>query len=835
MCLVNLLKRIRFNNAIPAGQSENEAKCLKALFLTDPGDDRAELKDRKGSIVDGTCQWIKSHARYKSWLGSQSQLLWLSGGPGKGKTMLSIFLAEELEATAISRNKLFLQYFCDNKENKRNTAVAILRGLIWQLLKYRPKLFDHILPSFRTQGESLFSFEPLWRIFKSMVCDPTLENTYCVLDGVDECDKASLELLLRRFAALFSADTFGPSAYHLNLLIVSRDLPDCIPKLLSSSPCISLDSDADTETSQDIELFIKTKVKELSKDENYSEALRVHVERVFRERAQGTFLWIGIVAKALSEKKKTQVEKALEKFPPGLDELYARILLLIDSDRREVAARILRWVVMAVRPLTLSELSLAIEPTVDSSIVANRDERIRDQISYCGNLLVIIDGQEDQEDQWYQESERKEVSVGLIHQSAKDYLLRKKQDSNPVLEDFRVKEDVANLEVAKRCLDYLQSGALENSKPYIWRDGDRLKCFPLLSYAVLHWHEHARSLAPTADVIDLANPFWKKQSEIRTSWLEAYWNYESRYGLPKEEPPESFSRLHLASYLGIFSLVEKLVLRKGWINKIKRMLVLNNVDKQGMTALMWAARRGHEAVVRLLLELGADKQERALIVAAESGHKAIVQLLLEKIANINAKDLDGETSLMKAAKREHEALIQLLLKQGADATIRDRDGETALMKAAEWSNEAVTQLLLEKGADVHSVSKSGETALMKAAKCFSENPEATTRLLLEKGADINAADKLGATALMKAAKGFDEYSEATTRLLLEKGADVNAADIFEETALAIAVSERQEAKHESRLTELSKYYSESDAKHRVEVRKSTLDSIIQMLSLHSQT
>lgn len=55
---------------------------MAALFLTDPTDDREKLKDLKGSIVDGTCRWIESNGLYNSWLRSDSQLLWLSGGPG---------------------------------------------------------------------------------------------------------------------------------------------------------------------------------------------------------------------------------------------------------------------------------------------------------------------------------------------------------------------------------------------------------------------------------------------------------------------------------------------------------------------------------------------------------------------------------------------------------------------------------------------------------------------------------------------------------------------------------------------------------------------------------
>ena len=781
ICFASMIQRVTLSNIISVGPNEEEAQaCLRAIFLTDISADRAKLITAKGPRVDGTCEWIKSHALYDSWLRYQSQLLWLCGGPGKGKTMLSIFLAEELEQTAtISQNKLFLQYFCDNKDEKRNTAVAVIRGLVSQLLQSHPKLFNHILPTFRTQKESLLSFETQWRIFESMVCDPALETTYCVLDGLDECDEASLEILLGKFAALLSAKPYGSSACHLNLLIVSRDLPDFIPELLSSFPRISLNPDADTEINRDIDLFIKAKVKELSRRKQYPEALRVHVGEVFRDRAQGTFLWIGIVAQALRKYKATEVEKALDLFPPGLDELYARILLQIDSGRREIAARILRWVVMAVRPLRISELSVAIETTVRPSAVAfSRDERTRDQVSNCGYFLKI-----------------EEDEVGLIHQSAKDYLLRKTCDSNPELEAFRVKEEVANLEIARKCLNYLHSGALENSESHILKNASHLRAFPLLKYAALHWHEHARWLARSEDIFDLSLPFYRKKSHIRRSWLVAYREYSDNY-FRYPLLLESFTLLHLASYFDILPLAEKLVLGKGMMNKIRCLYYLRKRDRYGMTALMWASHCGHEAVVRLLLEKGADINAKdpfggtALKEAADEGRKTLVRLLLEKGADINAIAGFGEPALITAAGLGLENIVWLLLEKGADINAKDRNEITALMLAVIYGEEAVIRLLLEKGADINAKDKYGETALMNVG---GEGYEVVIRLLLEKGADVNIKNKDGETALMKAAGALDERrAETSIRLLLEKGADVKAQDQCGETALMLAVKHLQE-------------------------------------------
>jgi ankyrin repeat protein len=759
---------------IESPKKDEARACLTALFLTYPKDDREKLIQTKGPIVDGTCEWIKTNKLYDSWFRSHSQLLWLSGGPGKGKTMLSIFIAKELERTLEGLQDVsFLQYFCDNKDDKRNTAVAIIRGMIFQLLQLQPKLMDYILPSFEIHNKSLFtasSFETLWRIFETMLRDPVLGTTYCVLDGLDECDEASLEVLLKKFRALLQINSSESSPVNLNLIVVSRGLPDFIPEILSSFPRIQLDPDADTEVTSDIDRFIEVKVDELSVYKRYSELLRERVKKVFQDRAQGTFLWVGIIAQELRKYKVTEVEKALDLFPPGLDELYARIILQIDVDRRETAAKILLWTVMAVRPLTLLELSIAVD--VKPSAGLSRDEVIRDQMSYCGYFLTI-----------------KEDKVGLIHQSAKDYLLRKSRDPNPELENFRVKKYIGNLEIARKCFYYLQNSAFADGQVNLEerhgiKDISRLKEFPLLSYAAIHWPEHARSLARSEDIFSLPLPFYAKKSLVRESWLKTYWDTKMFQILPN-----SFTVLHLASFFGILPLAENLVLKKGWIGWVNRLFYVNRRDSYGWTALHWAARGEHEAVVRLLLEKGADVKtktkdgETALFWAVREGHKAVVRLLLKKMADVETKADNGKTVLHGAALRGHEAIVRLLLEKGANIETKADDGGTALHWAVLGGNEAVVQLLLEKKADVEAKTDveakadHGRTALDWAAL---RGNEAIVQLLLEKGADVKAKASDGRTALQWAAQGGHE---AVVRLLLEKGADVETKADDGETVL----------------------------------------------------
>src|SRR5271170_5791876 len=108
----------------------------------------AGIQDRKGELLKGTCSWIETDPTYKEWLhNDQSRILWVHGEPGKGKTMLAISqiaqLTDMIECSTLAHATLSY-FFCDNKDDRRNNAIVILRGLLHQLLCQRPHLFGYL-------------------------------------------------------------------------------------------------------------------------------------------------------------------------------------------------------------------------------------------------------------------------------------------------------------------------------------------------------------------------------------------------------------------------------------------------------------------------------------------------------------------------------------------------------------------------------------------------------------------------------------------------------------------------------------------------------------------
>lgn len=182
-------------------------KCLDALFATDSEADRASITSKKGQIVPGTCDWVTQQPSHIEWSQSASNQLCIVGDLGKGKTMLAVYISKSLEQLGREHNFAIIYCFCDHSDEKRNTASAILRALLFQTLEARPALVKYA--KYCVGGDkraeeraerTLASRDALWFTFNEIMKDPELRNITCVIDGLDECDQNSASWLARKIA-----------------------------------------------------------------------------------------------------------------------------------------------------------------------------------------------------------------------------------------------------------------------------------------------------------------------------------------------------------------------------------------------------------------------------------------------------------------------------------------------------------------------------------------------------------------------------------------------------------------------------------------------------------
>ena len=121
--------------------------------------DRNDLKCNNGSRVPGTFEWIITNESYRGWLSSGPDTLWITARAGRGKTMLSLFILEDLEQYLPSSTqpptsvvqmghdkKVDLYYFfCSNGEGSRRDAIKVLRSLIYQIVVKHERLMKYVL------------------------------------------------------------------------------------------------------------------------------------------------------------------------------------------------------------------------------------------------------------------------------------------------------------------------------------------------------------------------------------------------------------------------------------------------------------------------------------------------------------------------------------------------------------------------------------------------------------------------------------------------------------------------------------------------------------------
>ena len=147
-----------------------------------------------------------------------------------------------------------------------------------------------------------------------------------------------------------------------------------------------------------------------------------------------------------------------------------------------------------------------------------------------------------------------------------------------------------------------------------------------------------------------------------------------------------------------------------------------DIKKDRAGSLAWACSKGNEAMVRLLLEHGAEcdihtagicpASGSAIVKAGAGGTVNIIKMLLAKGANIHdtRKDDGKHNALHNASLYGNDSVIPFLIRAGLDVNSPDSAGRTPLMLAAQRGELNAVKTLLAEGADAAITDHKGKTA-----------------------------------------------------------------------------------------------------------------------------
>jgi hypothetical protein len=374
---------------------------------------------------------------------------------------------------------------------------------MYVLLCQQPSLISHIQSQYDHAGRRLFEdtnvFYTLSRALLSMLRDRRAKDCYMIIDALDECDQDLPQLLD------FIVQSASASSY-VKWIVSSRNRPD-IEQLLhraASKTRLSLELNAH-HVAQAVITYVDHKVAHLVSLRG-NRSLQDQVRNEMRRKADGTFLWVALVAQELQKVQSWDVLRVLKQMPSGLMPLYERMLRRIQQlqpEDSEFCRLIISAATVAYRPLRLCELGVL------SGLPPNVSDDLRSVVDICASFLTIRDNH-----------------VYLIHQSVKDFL---KESTTIFQHGFAAAHHTMFLKSIRIMSDTLRRDMYDVRHPGASIDHVRHpKPDPLAParYSCFYWVDHLRdaiSHGTSRPIDDLHDDgtVYKFLSQKYLYWLEA--------------------------------------------------------------------------------------------------------------------------------------------------------------------------------------------------------------------------------------------------------------------------------------------------------------------------
>ncbi|KAK0624975.1 hypothetical protein B0T17DRAFT_257932 [Bombardia bombarda] len=739
-------------------------------------------------ILSGTCDWVILRPELQEWMrvGKDStDVMWLHGGPGCGKSFLYTKILRHLKKTTDMPCMFF--FFCA-ADKERVTLSSLFRSWTLQLVNTFDAASEHAIKVVSDSTRQEASDQEVQSLFFSLL--ELVPPCYLTVDGLDECIEA------------------GQIGQMEQIKKILRSIPRKFKVLVTSRYLVNIDHlQQNTETryrsfmitqemtQSDIQKYIVAESKNL--EHRFDEPVLTSI-RTRLTAAEGMFLWVHLMFKLIQEQTNNEeVIKCLDIHccPAELHQIYSTTLEKINSMPKPqclLAHKVFYWVLVARRPLRVKELCclLAIQPTADQEECYDSNRHIKKDadsliISVCGSLILPRGPGGD---------------LYPIHTTVTEHLTRyfaRNGTLSHITSYYNMQDMVSSDGLAAAiCIRLLSSEmvtkVLREFRPEshsevikIFEAVAILPQLDALSYCMTQWHRHmfradykdTGSTEVGVLMDDLLRLY--DQPESPTIW-QLQW-----FSQPQSEQysicPTGFTGAHVATYLGLTELLRRAVLTRD--DSTAR-------DSSGRTALWWALHLGNTETARILLaakyspympdNFGITPAYRAAAAMKQGPYQEdmFTDILRDTIYHLDAwrPDPHSWTYLHFAAATPSSNLVDILLNflpdllacdankarpsmiEYGEFTSTDKSGRTPLHLAAMHGQVESLLVIIEKHyrqRDVHehlrlmnTEDRRGQTALHLASI---QGHLECVKVLLRYGANLLLQDEHGKTATDRAA------------------------------------------------------------------------------------
>ncbi|KAH7345940.1 hypothetical protein BKA66DRAFT_325499 [Pyrenochaeta sp. MPI-SDFR-AT-0127] len=620
------------------GDNAGHRRLLEWISSTDYPAQQSDIIKRR---QEGTGQWFLDAPEVATWLSEPQATLFCPGIPGAGKTMVAAIAIDYLLKSVHRSSNGVAYVYCNYKAREEQDASQMLAAILKQLVQAQPSLVEpveqlhekHAGKGTRPSPGEVFS------VLRDVIA--RYSTVYIIVDALDECQDSNGTR--RQFLAKLRD---LQAVRDVRLMATSRFIPEIVDAF-NEVPKLEVQA-----SKEDVKRFVAGQIYRLPRCIRHNAALQEMVQERIVEVVDGMFLLARLHTDSLLDKRTAKdVKSTLAKLSKGsaaLEEAYKEAIQRIEGQLigdYELAKRVLSWIMYAKRPLTTAEMrcALAVEPD-EAELDPEHIPDIEDLLSVCAGLVVV---------------DEESAVIRLVHHTTQEY--------------FELIQDTwdpgAQLHIASTCLTYLsfsifKTGSCSSDEEF----EERLQESQFLDYAAKHWGEHATTVED--HICELACSFLSHK-ELVSCAAQVLLRMKDTYPKYSQEYPKDSTGLHLTARFGLLTVLEALLL-----NQVRKTaLVLERRDGYGQTPLYLAAQHGHQRMVKLLLDKGADVNAQggsygnALYAASVKGHEQVVKLLLDKGADVDARSYLYGNALYGASEGGHKQVVKLLLDKGAD-TVR---------------------------------------------------------------------------------------------------------------------------------------------------------------------